>query len=217
MRVTPLIFFAVAAVLPLALSAKDPSDVDASKKNEQLAPTPESADTSLSPNRATNQRTFIRQDHLQDQRFNAPDRIERKDAIVGERRAPIDITEKREKTIIDRKDYTKPEVRERELNRHDGERAGIQTTGDQVKSYDKVERYQGRMADAETAASQRQPKMEKRTTFDKLNRFVYKRNAPGSEGGKPVVTPAAGGSAPASQDTYTRYQIDWSRAEPPAR
>jgi hypothetical protein len=118
--------------------------------------------------------------------------------------------EKREKTIIDRKDYPKPEVRDRKLNHHDGERSRIQAEGDQIKKYDTVAKYQDRMKDTETAAAQRQPKMEKRTTFDKLNRFVFKRNGPGSETGTSLVTPAAGGPAPAPQDTYTEYKVDWS-------
>lgn len=202
---------ALSAVLPLGLRAKDPSRIEAGKQNTQLAPTPDTADTPLSPNRDGNQRPFLRNDHLQDQRFNAPEVIERKDAAVGERRAPIDMVEKREKTIIDRKAYPKPDVRERELNRHDGEKSRIQPTGDMVKSYDKVSKYQGRMTDAETAAAQRQPKFEKRTTFEKLNRFIFKRNGPGTPDGTPMVTPAAGGPAPAAQDTHTQYQVDWKR------
>ena len=215
MRVTPLLILAVSTVLPLGLRAEDPSKVDAAKRNEQLAPTPESADNRLSPGRETNQRPFLRNDHLQDQRFSAPENIESKDAAVGEKRAPIDLTEKREKTIIQRKDFTKPEVRERELNRHDGEKSFIQPKGDQVKKYDTVSKYQSRMADADSGQFQRKPSLEKRTTFEKLNRFIFKRNAPGSENGTPTVTTAAGGPAPASQDTYTKYQVDWKRLDAP--
>src|SRR5690606_11405287 len=107
---------------PAGLAAKDPSNVDASRQNTQLAPSGGNTDIPLSPGREANQRTFFRNDYLQEQRFHAPERFQRKEAIVGERRAPIDLTEKREKAIIDRKAYPKPEVRERVLNRHDGER-----------------------------------------------------------------------------------------------
>ena len=198
-------------VLPLGLHAKDPSQIDASKQNTQLAPTPENADMPLSPARESNQRTFFRNDHVQDQRFNAPDKIERKDSVLGDRRAPIDVTETREKTIIDRKEFPKPEVREHVVNRHDGEMAHIQPKGDMLKTYNKVDKYQSRMADADFAQSK--PKFEKRTTFDKLNRFVFQRNGPGSEDGKTMVTPAAGGPPPASQDTYTKYKVDWKRMD----
>lgn len=214
MRPALPLFLVLSAMLPLGMAAKDPSNVDASKQNTQLAPSPGNADTPLSSGRETNQRTFFRNEHLQDQRFNAPETIERKEAIIGERRAPIDLTEKREKVIVDRKEYPKPEVRERVLNRHDGERSLIQPDGDMVKRYDTVSRYQNRMADAKTAASQREPKLEKRTSFEKLNRFIFKRNSPGTPDGKPMVTPAAGGSTPpASQDTYTRYEVDWKRLD----
>jgi hypothetical protein len=212
MRSALSLLLVLSAVLPLGLHAKDPSQIDATKQNTQLAPTPESADTPLSPDRETNQRTFFRNDHVQEQRFRTPELIERKDAAVGDRRAPIDMTEKREKTIIDRKDYPKPEVREREMFHRDGEKARIQPKGDMVKTYDKVSRYQSRMTDADTAAAQRAPKLEKRTTFEKLNRFIFKRNAPGATDGKPVVTTAAGGSTPPpSQDTYTKYKVDWTK------
>ncbi|MBC8040613.1 MAG: hypothetical protein H7Y06_08735 [Opitutaceae bacterium] len=208
MRVTPLLLLVVSAVLPLGLHAEDVTKVDATQRNTDLAPTQESADTRLSPGREANQRPFFRNEVVQDQRFNAPEKIDRKDATLGERRAPIDITETREKTIIERKDFTKPEVRERELNRHDGEKSRIQPKGDQVKKYDTVSKYQSRMADVDSGQFQRNPTLEKRTTFEKLNRFIFKRNAPGSENGTPTVT-TAGGPAPASQDTYTKYQVDW--------
>lgn len=214
MRSALPLLIVLSAVLPLGVRAADPSQIDASKQNTQLAPTPESADTPLSPGRENNQRAFFRNDHVQDQRFSAPEKIERKDAAVGDRRAAIDVTETREKTIVDRKEFPKPEVRERELNRHDGEKSRIQPKGDMLKTYDKVSKYQGRMTDADAASAQRAPKLEKRTTFEKLNRFIFKRNAPGNEEGKPTVTPAAGGSTPPpSQDTYTKYKVDWSKGQ----
>ncbi len=209
MRSALPLFLVLSAVIPLALHAEDPSRIDAEKKNSQLAPSPDNADMPLSPSRETNQRPFLRNDNVQDQRFRAPEMIERKDAAIGDRRAPIDMKEKREKTIIDRKDYPKPEVREREMNRHDGEKSIIQPKGDQVKTYDKVSKYQSRMQDA-SASAQRQPSFEKRTTFENLNRFIFKRNGPGSEGGNAVVS-TAGGPPPESQDTHTRYQIDWNQ------
>lgn len=208
----PLILILSAVLAPGAF-ARDPAQIDASKQNAQLAPTPESADTPLSPARETNQRTFFRNEQVQDQRFRTPDVIDRKNAAVGDRRAPIDVTETREKTIIDRKAFPQPDVRERELNRHNGERAHIQPEGDMLKKYEMVTKYQGGMKDADAAAARRAPKLEKRTTFEKLNRFAFKRNGPGTEDGAPMVTPAAGGPPPASQDTYTKYRVEWKRLD----
>lgn len=209
----PLIF----ALLAVHAHAKDPAQVDPAQRNEALAPTPESADTRLSPNRPSNQRTFLRNEVVQDQRFVAPEQIERKDAAVGGKRSSIDVTETREKTVIDRKEFPKPDVRDRQLNRHDGELSRIQPKGDMIKSYDTVSKYQDRMADAKNSAFQRQPTLEKRTSFEKLNRFVFQRNGPGSGDGQSVVTPAAGGPAPTGLDTYQQYRVDWKRLDAPAK
>jgi hypothetical protein len=198
----------------VGLRAADPAQFDPSKKNDQLAPTPEQTDTRLAPNQEANQRPIERNDLLQDQRFKAPDKVERKDAVVGEKRAPIDIKEAREKNVIERKDVPKPELKTWDKNRHNGEKFGRQPSGDDVKKYDMADKYQGRMTDAKTAAAQRQPKMEKRTTFESINRFLFKRNGPGSADGKAMVTPAAGGpNPPPSQDTYKKYSVDWSKGQ----
>jgi len=198
----------------VGVSAADPSQFDPSKKNDQLAPKPERTDTRLAPNQEANQRPIERNDHLQDQRFKAPDKIERKDAAVGEKRAPIEMKEKREKNVIERKNAPKPEVKTWDKNRHSGEKFDRQPTGDDVKKYEMADKYQGRMADAKTAAAQRQPKMENRTTFETINRFLFKRNGPGTPDGQAMVTPAAGGpNPPASQDTYKKYSVDWSKGQ----
>jgi len=211
MRFASPVLLLVIALLPLGARAEDSTKVNASKQNAELAPN-KGNDSTLEPTRAANQRPFQRNDQMQDKRFNAPEKIDRKDSPLGSRRAAIDMKEAKEKTIVDRKDYPKPEVRDRELSSHDGERSQIQTQGDQVLKYDKADKFQSRMADADTAAAQRQPKMEKRTTFDKINRFLFKRNGPGTENGDPLVT-TAGGPAPAPQDTHTVYSFDWSRAK----
>jgi hypothetical protein len=208
----------IAAVLvslgSVGLRAADPAQFDPSKKNDQLAPTPEQTNTRLAPNQEANQRPIERNDLLQDQRVKAPDEIERKDAVVGEKRAPIDIKEAREKNVIERKDVPKPDLKTWDKNRHNGEKFGRQPSGDDVKKYGMADKYQGRMTDAKTAAAQRQPKMEKRTTFESINRFLHKRNGPGSPDGQAMVTPAAGGpNPPPSQDTYKKYSVDWSKGQ----
>ncbi|MDF3057702.1 MAG: hypothetical protein K0R17_1917 [Rariglobus sp.] len=213
MRPALPLLLVLSLVFPFGLHAQDASQVDASKRNTQLAATPESADTPVSPGREANQRTFFRNDHVQDQRFSAPDTITRKEAAVGDRRAPIDVTETHEKEIVDRKDFPKPEVRDRKMNSHNGEKAYIQPEGDMVNKYDMVSKYQQGMADADTAAARRSAKFTKRPSFEKLNRFIFKRNGPGTPDGQPMVTPAAGGPAPASQDTYTKYRVEWKRLD----
>lgn len=215
-RLTQRLLLAVAlgSLGVVGVRAADPAQFDPSKKNDQLAPTPEQTDTRLAPNQEANQRPIERNDLLQDQRFKAPDKVERKDAVVGEKRAPIDIKEARDKTVIERKDVPKPELKTWDKNRHNGEKFGRQPTGDDVKKYEMVDKYQSRMTDAKTAVAQRQPKMEKRTTFESINRFLFKRNGPGTPDGKAMVTPAAGGpNPPPSQDTYKKYSVDWSKGQ----
>jgi hypothetical protein len=215
MKAASSLILAVSALFLPGLQAKNPSQVDPAQRNEQLAPTPDSADTRLSPQRPANQRSFFRNESLQDQRFNAPEQIDRKDAAVGDKRAAIDVTETREKTILDRKDFPTPEVRDREMNRHDGEKSHIQPQGDMVKTFDTVSKYQDGMADAKNSTFKRQVSLEKRTTFEKLNRFVFQRNGPGSGDGTSAVTPAAGGPAPTGLDTYQQYKVDWKRLDAP--
>ncbi len=210
----PLIL-AVSALLPLGLQAQDPSQVNPAQRHETLAPTPDNSDTRLSPQRESNQRSFFRNENVQDQRFSAPEKIDRKDSPAGEKRAAIDVTETRDKTIVDRKDFPAPEVRDREMNRHDGEKSHIQPQGDMIKSFDTVSKYQDGMADAKNSSFKRQPLLEKRTSFDKLNRFVFQRNGPGSGDGSAAVTPAAGGPAPTGLDTYQRYKVEWKRLDAP--
>lgn len=210
MRFALPLLLTVAILSPLTAHAKDPSNVDASKQATQVAPGADNVDNRVSPGNENNQRTFIRNDHVQEQRFSTPELIERKDAAVGDKRAPIDMKEKNEKTIVDRKEAPKPELKDHVTNRHDGEKSYIQPKDDQIKKYDTVTKYQDKLKDAETTASQRQPKMEKRTTFEKVNRFIFKRNAPGADDGKPMVTTAgAGENPPASASTYKKYNIDW--------
>ena len=209
-----LLVAALGGVGVVGVRADDPSKFDPAKQNDQLAPTAERTDTRLAPNQEANQRPIERNDRLQDQRFKAPEKIERKDAVVGEKRAPIDIKETRDKNLIERKDAPKPELKTWDKNRHDGEKYNRQPKGDEVKKYEMVDKYQSRMTDAKSAAAQRQPKLEKRTTFESINRFLFKRNGPGTPDGQAMVTPAAGGpNPPPSQDTYTKYRVDWSKGQ----
>ena len=194
MKFSPIIFLGLFVLVPLGARADDPSKVDATQQNTRLAPTQDNADNRLAPTKADNQRPLLRDDHVQDSRFKTPEAREKSMAPSNDKKAPVEMKEMREKNMIDHKDYPKPDVRDRETNLHDGEKARIQPNGDMVKKYDTVSKYQNRINDAATAAAQRQPKLEKRTTFDKINRFIFQRNGPGEDGGKAEVTQAGGGT-----------------------
>ena len=195
MRPALPLFFALLVVLPYGMRAEDATKVAPDQQNTQLAPGAGNNDTRLAPGNADNQLPFKRDDRVQNSRFSTPELRDKKMAPLGDKRAPFDMTETHEKNIIDRKDYPKPEVRDNKMSPQNGRLYRDQPKGDMVKTYEMSAKYQDRLTDAATAASQRQPKLEKRTTFDKINRFVFRRNGPGEEGGKSLVTPAGGGTA----------------------
>ncbi|MEZ0218079.1 MAG: hypothetical protein ACAH89_13165 [Rariglobus sp.] len=180
--------------------------VDPSQANTKLAPGADNTDDRHAPGNTDNQLPFKRNDRVQDNRFNTPELREKTLAPVNDRRAPFEMTETREKTIIDRKEFPKPEVKDRKISPDNNVMFSSQPKGDMVKKYDTVAKYQDRITDAETAASQRQPKLEKRTTFDRVNRFIFHRNGPG-ENDNPLSTKAGGGTTTSvsggSQKTLT--------------
>jgi len=188
------LFFVLLAALPSGMRAEDPTKVAPEQKNTQLAPGTNNDDSRLAPGNTDNQLPFKRDDRVQNSRFSTPELRDKKLAPVGDRRAPFDVTETRDKNIVDRKDYPTPEIRDNKMSPDNGQLYRDQPKGDMVKKYDMVGKYQDRMTDAATAASQRQPKFEKRTTFDKINRFVFRRNGNPGEGDNAVVTKAGGGA-----------------------
>ncbi|MFA6289434.1 MAG: hypothetical protein WC661_18795 [Opitutaceae bacterium] len=206
------LFFVLLAALPAGIRADDPSKVDPAKKNAQLAPNTDNTVTRLAPGNTDNQLPFKRDDRVQNSRFSTPELRDKKLAPVGDRRAPFDMTETRDKNIVDRKDYPKPVIRDNKMSPDNGQMYRDQPKGDMVKKYDMVAKYQDRMSDAANAAAQRQPKFEKLATFDKINRFVFKRNAPDVEA-KSMVTPA-GGPPPENYDTNVKYDFGKVRLSP---
>ncbi len=194
MKSLQTLLFVLLAALPLVARAEDPTKVTPDQRNTRLAPGTDNTDTRLTPGNTDNQLPFKRAERVQNNRFTTPELRDKKLAPVGDRRSPIEVKETRDKTIIDRKDYPKPEVRENKMSPHNTQMFQTQPTGDAIKKYDMVGKYQNRMTDAANAAAQHQPKLEKRTTFDKINRFVFHRNGPGADGGS-LVTKAGGGSS----------------------
>lgn len=124
-----------------------------------------------------------------------PGTIEKKPAAVGERRAPIDINEARDKTVID-KDTRKPEKREQPRSLRDGQLSRYSTTDDPRKpTANTVSKYQEALTAGNGVEIGKLPAGSKVTTT-KINRFVFRKN--GGEltesAARGAVTPAAGGS-----------------------
>ena len=155
-----------ALVLPLvAFSA--PARVDAGKKagafsSEHRAVLPEKKPIEI--NEVVGERRF------------ATEQIERKTAVVGERRSDVVVTETREKKLFatpDRKEY---EVIERKDNRWSGKNYRFSTSEDKFDGKMAV-RFQDRIEDASPFRDNVKPVVSKRTTFDRINRFAFRRNS----------------------------------------
>lgn len=125
-----------------------------------------------------------------------PDTIEKKPAAVGDRRAPIDMKEARDKNVIE-KDTRKPEKREQPKSSHDGQLSRYSTTNDPRKpKADTVSKYQDSLTAGNGVEVGKLPAGSKVTTT-KINRFVFRKNGGelAESASRGAVTPAAGGSA----------------------
>ena len=117
--VSPLASVVLAAFLAAPLAqADDPSKVDPAKRDETFAPPANTV--------APEKRELPRAEVVQERRAPVPDKVEKKPSAMGDRRAAIDLSETREKTVIDKKMGPKPEVQPRDLNRWNQEKAKVQ-------------------------------------------------------------------------------------------
>ena len=170
-----------ALVFPLAAFSA-PGRVDTGKKSgsfssEQRAVLPEKKPAEL--NEVVGEKRF------------ATEQVERKTALVGERRSNIAVTETRDKKFFatpDRKEY---EVIERKDSRWAGKGSRFSTGEDKIERKVAV-RFQDRIGDASPFNDNVKPVVSKRTSFDRINRFAFRRN---SEQGV-SVSKAGSGQAP---------------------
>lgn len=118
--------------------------------------------------------------------------VPRKDAIVGERRSTIAVEETREKTFFrtpERKEY---EVIERKENRWNGKESRFSTKEDAYRSKTAI-RFQDAIGEASPVSKDAKPVVQQATTFDKINRFVFRKN-----GEQTVRVSTAGSEQPAA-------------------
>jgi len=130
---------------------------------------------------------------LQDRRVE-PITIDKKPSALGDRRAAIDVQEARDKTVRE-KDSHRPEADERTMSAFNHRESSI-TTGAEAKKPELVSKYQSSLTAASASNMARYPAVGAATAA-KINRFVFRKNAPDSAvalDGAPA-TPAAGGSA----------------------
>lgn len=166
--------------------ARDPAArIDAAKRNRIST-----AGSTITPEVTAPERA----DGVQDKRFDHGELREQPRATVGDRRAGIDLKEGRDKNLVT------PELKTYEqlnydTNAYSDRRSGRFNTGEQTYRTALVERYQTSLSDAAEAA----PKtvVKERTTFDSLNRFIFRRNRPQGDdlmtaAGSESAAPAAG-------------------------
>lgn len=155
-----------ALALPL-VSLAAPARMDASKRagsfaTEQRAILPEKKPLEVN-------------DVVGEKRF-ATEQIERKTAVVGDRRSDIAVTETREKTFFatpGRKEY---EVIERKDSRWAGKSSRYSTSEDRFEGKFAT-RFQDRIGEASPLSENVKPVVSKRTSFDRINRFAFRRNS----------------------------------------
>jgi hypothetical protein len=128
-----------------------------------------------------------------ERRFVGPGEFEKKSAVVGERRSGIAVEETREKSR-----FVVPETRERELIERresvwNGRQAPFSTREDAYRSQVAV-RFQDRIGQASRFDESTMPVTSQRTTFDRVNRFSFRRN------GDTGVSAGAAGAEAGSRD-----------------
>jgi hypothetical protein len=120
--------------------------------------------------------------------------VEKKTAPLGERRAPIDMGEAREKNIRD-KESRRPEKIDRPESALNHQPAAI-STADDTKKPPTVAKYQDSLSAASASNMARFPALDK-ATGAKINRFVFRKNPveSGAVAAGATVTPAGGPAA----------------------
>jgi len=120
--------------------------------------------------------------------------LDRQSSALGDRRAAIDVQEIRDKVVLE-KASRRPEASAPPMSAFNHREASF-TTGADARKPELVSRYQDSLEAASASNLARFPALGRATTA-KINRFVFRKNAPDSAValGGAAITPAAGGPA----------------------
>ena len=198
--ILPLVLAVLGVGLP-RIQAEDPTKFDPSQQADKVAPGPDTT-------KPVESIELKRDDRVQNSRAVLPGLIDEPRAPMADRRAPIDVTETRDKTIIDHKVApvaTEPLAHQE--SRFNGQLAPAQLRPTDIFPTSMVEKYETGLRNADTASRLSQPTVAKATSFDKLNRFVFRRNGPGTDGGAALVTPAGRATPPPVQSSSEPLKI----------
>ncbi len=174
---------AACAVLVASSASGAPGRVDTARRATQVSTDQKAILPEVKP--------IERNDVLMDKRF-ATDTITKEQAAVGDRRSSIAVTETR-----DKKTYATPERKEFDLIERkespwSGKKSRFSTAEDAYRSQTAT-RFQDKISDASPVTRNVRPVVDKRTTFDRINRFAFMKN---SDQGVSVTT--AGSERPAA-------------------
>ena len=155
------------AVLATLLPAQAaPGRLDASKR----APRFSTDEKAVLPENKPIERNEV----LMDKRFDTQT-VPRKEAVVGERRSTIAVEETREKELYPAPEQKKFDVIEHKESPWAGKKSRYSTSEDAYRSKVAV-RFQDKIGDASPITKDVKPVVSQRTTFDKINRFVFRKN-----------------------------------------
>lgn len=185
MKLPSLIGAASLSVLCLGTARADAAaPVDPARRSEAFAPAP-----SVAPDRQSPSINPAVQNAKMEKIT-----LEKQPALMGDRRAPLDVQEARAKSIRER-NSSRPAALEQPVSAFAHRVAPLATAGDTTKPT-MVAKYQDSLKAASVANMAQYPAIHPATTA-KFNRFVFRKNSPDPApvtGGAPI-TPAAGGSA----------------------
>ncbi len=182
------------AVLATLLPAQAaPGRIDASKRASRVS----TEERAVLPENKPIERNEV----LMDKRFDTQT-VPRKEAAVGERRSSIVVGETREKERYVTPDPKKYDVIERKESPWAGKKSRYSTSEDAYRSKVAI-RFQDKIGDASPITKDVKPVVSQRTTFDKINRFVFRKNSDQTvsvtrAGSERPAGDAAGSSSPAA-------------------
>jgi len=159
---------------------------DPAQRNQPFAPVSGAAPESSAPAEKLNSR-------VQESRV-APPSVDRKESNLGSRRAPVETSEAREKSMVE-KNIRTPEAIRPKMSRLDHQPSS-RSTAEETRRPPMVARFQDSLEAASAGNMARFPALNGATTA-KINRFVFRKNnvEPDRVLSDAPVTPAAGGGA----------------------
>lgn len=183
MKLAAGLTIAVLATLVVPVAHAAPGRMDTTKRAKRVSTEQKAVLPDAKP--------IERNDVLMEQRYDTRT-IEKKEAPVGDRRSAIDVSETREKkffTTPERKEY---DTIERKDNPWSGKKSRYSTADDAYRTQ-MATRFQDKISDASPVTRNVKPVLEKRTTFDRINRFVFQKNSD-----QAVTVTTAGSEKPAA-------------------